>query len=470
MIRTFLIAWLGLCIFVGTVLHLLYKSDYETELTTIKLDEKNYVKQARDNIESDFSNVISNLRYLASQSSLSNFLDYPTEQTLKGLNQKLLLELRARDGKYLQLRYIGLDGQEIARANNNDGQINIVPYNQLQDKSDRYYFKESLELTSPKDIYISPIDLNVEQGKIVEPHQPVIRFAMKIFRNNIPRGILILNYDIKSLLESLVKLDKGLWLVSENGYWLAGPDDELEWGFMFPDRKNTRFQDRYPDVWHLTTSDTIEYQELKDKGLFTYTSISLDTLGNVSMSNDSEKNAQMLHIYSNIPKADIDQVFDKVKVRYLILLISSILIVTVSTYLLYRSSSITEKSMDLAERNKLKFEQVVEYAPDAMVVCRPDSTIVLVNKQTEQLFGYSRKELIGKQIDILIPKQKRDQHVDHVNIYVKAPTFRPMGSRDYDLKGLRKDGSEFPVSISLSPIGSGEDMLIVSAIRDAGTD
>jgi len=192
-IGTFFLAWLGLCIFVGSVLHLLYQSDYETELNTIQLAEKNYVKQARDNIESDFSYVISNLRYLASQTALSNFLDYPTEQTLEKLNQKFLSELRARSDKYLQLRYISLDGREIARVNNHQNQVEIVPHNRLQDKSDRYYFKQSHKLKSPKEIYISPIDLNVEQGKIVEPYQPAIRFAMKIFRNNIPRGILLLN-------------------------------------------------------------------------------------------------------------------------------------------------------------------------------------------------------------------------------------------------------------------------------------
>ena len=432
----------------------------------MKLAEKNIVKQTRDNIESDFSSVISNLRYLASHSSLGNFLDYPTEQTLRRLNEDFLLELRVHDGNYLQLRYINLTGQEISRVNNRRGQVRIVPHNKLQNKSDRYYFKQSLELKNSKDIYMSPIDLNVEQGDIVVPHQPVIRFAMKIFRNNIPRGILVLNYDIKNILDSLVTFDKELWLVNENGYWLAGPDDGLEWGFMFPDRNNARFQDRYPDVWRQTVVNNVEYQGLREQGLFTYASISLDALGRASRANEPIKDKQVLHIFSNVSKAQVDKVFSEVNIRYLILLISSVLIISVSIYLLYRSSRITEKSVDIARRNKLKFEQVVEYAPDAMVVCRPDSTIVLVNKQTELLFGYSRKELIGKKVEVLIPEQKRAQHFDHIKSYVNTPTIRPMGSQDYDLKALRKDGSEFPVSISLSPIDSGKDMLIVSAIRD----
>jgi PAS domain S-box-containing protein len=463
---TYLLVWVGLCMFVGSVLFLLYSSDYETEMAAINLAEKNSVQQARDNIESDLSSVISNLRYLASQSSLGTFLDYPTEQTLRRLSQEFASELRARDENYFQLRFIGLNGQEIARVNNRHGQTKIVPNNKLQNKSERYYFKKSLELETSRDIYISPIDLNVEQGNIVVPHQPVIRFAMKIFRDNVPRGILVLNYDVKNILNSLVKFDEELWLVNKDGYWLAGPDDELEWGFMFPGRNNARFQDRYPEVWRQTVVDKVEYQELQEQGLFTYAGVSLEVPGRISRAGESVADSQDLHVFSNIPKAQIDEVFAEVKVRYLILLISSVLIISFSIYFLYRSSLLMDKSEEVARRNKLKFEQVVENAPDAMVVCRPDGNIVLVNKQTERLFGYSRNELIGKQVEILIPKQKRDQHSDHVKSYVEEPTIRPMGFGDYDLIALGKGGKEFPVSISLSPIDSGKDMLVVSAIRD----
>jgi protein-histidine pros-kinase len=118
----------------------------------------------------------------------------------------------------------------------------------------------------------------------------------------------------------------------------------------------------------------------------------------------------------------------------------------------------------------LRFEQLVEYLPDAMVICQPDGRIAMVNKQAEQLFQYSRKELLGKPVATLIPEKNRANHNEHIKTYVAAPTVRPMGSRDRVLYGLRKDGSEFPVSISLSPIDSGEDMLVASAIRDITHD
>ena len=112
----------------------------------------------------------------------------------------------------------------------------------------------------------------------------------------------------------------------------------------------------------------------------------------------------------------------------------------------------------------------MEFAPDAMVICKPDGTIVLINRRAEELFGYKRHELLEKSIDMLIPERVRAQHGEHVQSYVASPSVRPMGSPDAELLALRKDGSEFPVSISLSPIDSGEDMLVVSAIRDITHD
>jgi PAS domain S-box-containing protein len=158
--------------------------------------------------------------------------------------------------------------------------------------------------------------------------------------------------------------------------------------------------------------------------------------------------------------------FIELKSRYLIIFISVVLISGLSLYLLYRSSRITEKSEYEARHNKLKFQQLVEFAPDAMVVCRPDGSIVLINKQAERLFQYQHNELVGRPVSILVPKEYREQHDSHIKSYVGSPMVRPMGVEGMELHGLRKDGSEFPVSISLSPIDSGKDMLIATAIRE----
>jgi PAS domain S-box-containing protein len=117
------------------------------------------------------------------------------------------------------------------------------------------------------------------------------------------------------------------------------------------------------------------------------------------------------------------------------------------------------------KRAEERFHIAVEAAPSGMIMADKEGRIVLVNAHAERLFGYSREELIGRPVDMLVPERLRAKHLSFRSGYVHQPSARPMGAGRY-LLALRKDGSEVPVEIGLSPIKTAQGVMVLSAIVD----
>ena len=132
---------------------------------------------------------------------------------------------------------------------------------------------------------------------------------------------------------------------------------------------------------------------------------------------------------------------------------------------LIRQQEETVRDAIKQKQSEKRFRGLLEAAPDAMVIVDQEGMIVMVNAQTEKVFGYTRGDLLGQHVELLVPSRFRDVHPFHRKQYKKNPLSRPMGA-DLELYALRKDGTEFPVEISLSPMETEEDNLIIAAIRD----
>jgi PAS domain S-box-containing protein len=112
-----------------------------------------------------------------------------------------------------------------------------------------------------------------------------------------------------------------------------------------------------------------------------------------------------------------------------------------------------------------QFENILEAAPDGVVLVGRDGTIAHVNAQTERLFGYLRSELVGRPLDVLLPERFRAAHRAYLRRYFAAPTTREMSARS-ELWGLRKDGTEFAIAVSLSPVSHGGSLYVYAAVRN----
>lgn len=109
---------------------------------------------------------------------------------------------------------------------------------------------------------------------------------------------------------------------------------------------------------------------------------------------------------------------------------------------------------------------LLEAAPDAMIATSSEGTILLVNRQAELLFGYERDDLVGQKVEVLVPNRYAGRHAAHRDAYGHSPGMRPMGV-GLELFARRKDGSEIPVEISLSPVETSDGTIFAAAIRDA---
>jgi PAS domain S-box-containing protein len=132
---------------------------------------------------------------------------------------------------------------------------------------------------------------------------------------------------------------------------------------------------------------------------------------------------------------------------------------------LARDTDERRRAGEVVRRSEEKFRGLLESAPDAVVIVDAAGTIVLVNRQTEQMFGYTREELLGQKIEQLLPKRFGAEHLALRDGYISDPVTPPIGV-GLELHGTRKDGAEFPVDISLSAIETPEGQLVTAFVRD----
>jgi PAS domain S-box-containing protein len=450
-----------LMVILSVVTGILYHIETNAITDVIKTDDANKVRLSLKVIKSQLRLFGADALYLADQQNLRNWITHrdPAEKMEARAEMRSFM---ARHLHYDQLRYLDSDGHEIIRINNRDGQTFIVPDDRLQDKSGRYYVN-AIKNIDHDQIYVSPFDLNVEHGKIEEPHKPTIRVGTPIRdREGQFKGSIVLNYLGAQLLNELRGLNAGnnleVWLLNSRGYWLLGPSAENEWGFMWQDRENRRFQSTYPAIWNVMTSGHQRSVISNTRGLFTYASINTtDFLPSI--------NNRIWYVIAFTPQSYIDTQADTIA-RHLGLLYALYTgLIILFSWLLARKEVARKRSEDLLRDREKQYRSLLEGAPDAIVIVNKRGEIRLVNSKANHVFGYSRDELIGCPVETLLPERFHNRHKAHRQGYIERPAVRPMGESQ-ELFARRRDGSELPVEISLSPLIRDSETLVTAIIRD----
>ncbi len=260
---------LVLTVFTGTVISIFYFSELKSEMLILKANESINISSSKEAISKNLNDVAADLTII-SKHKLFTQSGTETDASMDNFANDILIMIKAKK-RYDQIRFLDETGMEVVRVNFNKEQPYIVAQTELQDKSNRYYFKETFEL-SKGSIFISPFDLNVEKGKIELPYKPMIRLGMPVFdKQGNKLGVIIINYFGKELISDLLvaatNIVDHVTLLNSDSYWLHNPDPDLEWGFMLENDK--RFKTFFPGSWEqITEADSGQF--LDDNGLFTY--------------------------------------------------------------------------------------------------------------------------------------------------------------------------------------------------------
>jgi signal transduction histidine kinase len=273
--RKSLVYFVPAFILLAITLGYIYSVDASSELATIEANEQTRIEVLSEVISSDFNAVVSDLILVADDVDLARWLADDGSASRADVAQHFL-SMSENTGLFDQIRYIDETGMEVVRVNYNNGDPEIVPDDQLQNKAGRYYFEDTNGLNAGE-IFVSPFDLNMENGEIEQPLKPMIRFGTPVFDSDGERrGIVLVNYFGENLIDNLqwvaADANSQFMLLNEDGYWLVGLEAADEWGFMYEDaRQALTFDNRYEEAWEQIAS--ADAGQFRQDHLFTYEAI-----------------------------------------------------------------------------------------------------------------------------------------------------------------------------------------------------
>ncbi len=411
-------------------------------------------------VNRNLKTVVSDLRRLAQSQILSDYLQHDSLNNRLRL-QNAFINLAAHTAIYDQVRYIDHNGHERVRVNFNNGSPVAVQDNQLQDKSERYYYRAALGMKAGQ-VYFSPLDLNVEAGEIEQPFKPTIRVAMRQFDpgSGEPRGVLVLNYLAAQLLEQFREVMTGSWgeafLLNEQGYWLFSPNAQDEWGFM---RGNDQtFSRRYPQAWK-TIIDSETGTLRNSEGLFIFNTVRPQLIAGLKAPDNHDAG----YAWKLVSRVEPERLvfspwrvaLDHPQESVLLVLLTGM----ISLILAWLRTANVQKAKRLRESEE-QLRQLVEQAPDGIFIADLGGRYVDVNTAGCKMLGYSREEIIGKTIVDLIPQEDIDR------LWQLKEQLLQGGAHVSEWTLLCKDGSYLPVEISTKVLPDSRWQGFVRDIRD----
>lgn len=323
------------------------------------------------------------LLVIKESNEFNDYLMNPNEEYTEHLNQ-LFYRLAKTKQNFAQIRFLDKDGFEKARVNNNYGKVEIVANDKLQYKGDRYYFQQTKNLLDGE-YYFSPLDLNVENGEIEKPYNPLFRVLTPIYKNNEFFGTLVINYyasEILDIIKENATIDQtpfiNSYLVNNEGYYLFNEDENITFSFMFDDY-DYNIKDIIPNF---EKEKDLNKPHIDNETVYFISHIS-------SQENNEALTFYLIQIFNinDLPIMDNLIFFNLTLLQLFILILINCLSFFVNKFIF----TINKDKEQLALTSL-----IANNTNDGIVITDKKTNIIFVNKAYEKITGYTKNEILGK--------------------------------------------------------------------------
>ncbi|MEH6651788.1 MAG: PAS domain S-box protein [Motiliproteus sp.] len=415
--RRLLLLFVPLALAIFGVMQTHYWLTISAERSKLQESQRLGVELSRRVVADKLDDVVSEIQFLA-----NHILQRTLVSSLSGNERREIRQFLATFSRYQawydQIRYLGLDGNELIRINQRRGQVEMVPHERLTNKSGRYYFDRLSELERGQ-VYISPLDLNVENNQVELPVKPTIRVGVALFsRNGDKVGYLLVNYNGKRLIDDFKQVSSHIademMLVNDQGYWLISHNEGNNWGFMFD--HNKRFSDTFVEEWQrIQGSETGQFDS--PNGMFAYKTLLpyqmvVDGQSESSLATDrspginEKRNAEAQGYHWKVISFASQQVlngqrFDFLRSNALIYLLTLMLALFGAVVI-----TLARQRDEAAKRQhsyESSFRRVLENIQLVAVMLDSHGKIIFCNDFFLQLSGYQRDALLGRDWVDLMP-------------------------------------------------------------------
>ncbi len=379
---------------------------------------------------------------------------------------------------YDQIRFLDAYGMELIRTNSNHDSIEITNKNSLHNERTQPYFIHAMQLEQ-REVYISPLELNLEYGRIEQPLHPSIVFSMPVFNSKGDKfGVLALSYHAQYLLNQLQAATgnnhtKQIMLLNSDGYWLMHPDPARTWGFMLPERARQTFKQQQPALWKRIMDSASSSQIEQSDGLYTF--VKVHPLDSIKHRLTENIPANLLYkampeqytwiLVSFIPRPALAAMIRPGSSVFLLITVLFLAIgATIAYEVAHQQVSRERTRLQLAEKDD-QIRNIVDAALNGIITINEHGIIASFNPAACAMFGYEETEVIGKNISIIASPPHDSAHDGYLQRYISSREAHIIG-KPREVIARRKDGTSFPVELFVTARQSGDHWQFIGVLHD----